>query len=108
MDDTYKRIAPMFPTQDYRNDFMTEVFELTYYGGGGFSYSEVWNMPVPYRRFNLKKINEHLNKVREAREEASGKQQVTENTNVSKIKIPDHIKNAHKPEPFVSKVKKPS
>ena len=46
---------------------MTEVFELTYHGGGGFTYSEVWNMDVNKRRFNLKKINEYLERVEEAR-----------------------------------------
>ena len=48
---------------------MTECFELTYHGGGGFTYSEVWNMDVPKRRFNLKKINEYLEKVEEMRNE---------------------------------------
>ena len=106
MDDTCKKIVPMFPTKEYRSEFMTEVFELTYYGGGGFNYSEVWNMPVPYRRFNLKKIQEHLEKVKEAREEAAGKQQLTNKTDMSKIKIPDHIAKNEKSQPYVSKVKK--
>jgi len=37
---------------------MTEVFDLVYHGGGGFTYNEVWQMDVPKRRFNIKKINE--------------------------------------------------
>jgi hypothetical protein len=106
MDDTYSRITPMFPTQEYRSDFMTEVFELTYYGGGGFNYSEVWNMPVPYRRFNLKKISQHLEKVKEAREEAQGKQTITEKTNVSKIRLPDQFKKGNQESTYVSNVKK--
>jgi len=81
---------------------MTECFELTYHGGGGFTYSEVWNMDVPKRRFNLKKINEYLEKVEEIRNQ--NQQKVTEKTDVSKIKLPDFVK---KPEEstFVSKVK---
>ena len=62
---------------------MTEVFELTYHGGGGFTYSEVWNMDVPKRRFNLKKITEYLDKVEEVRNK--DRQQVTEKTNMSKL-----------------------
>jgi hypothetical protein len=82
---------------------MTEVFELTYHGGGGFGYFEVWNMPVPHRRFNLKKINEHLKKVQEIRDQQS--QKVTENTDMDKFKIPDFVKEASKDFDFVSKAK---
>jgi len=83
---------------------MTEVFELTYHGGGGFTYSEVWNMPVPHRKFSLKKIEEFLNKVEEKRNES--KQVVTENTNMSKFQMPDAVKKAMEKGPtFVSKAK---
>lgn len=82
---------------------MTEVFELTYHGGGGFGYFEVWNMPVPHRRFNLKKINEHLKKVQEIRDQQS--QKVTENTDMNKFKIPDFVKEASKDFDFVTKAK---
>jgi hypothetical protein len=82
---------------------MTEVFELTYHGGGGFTYTEVWNMDVPKRRFNLKKINEYLEKVDEVRNKE--KQQVTEKTDMSKFKIPDVVKSKLEEPAFVSKVK---
>lgn len=45
------------------------MFELVYHGGGGFSWSEVMNMPVSERRLNIRFINDHLDKVKEAREE---------------------------------------
>ena len=82
---------------------MTEVFELTYHGGGGFGYFEVWNMPVPHRRFNLKKINEYLKKVQDIRDEQS--QKVTENTDMNKFKIPDFVKETSKDYDFVTKAK---
>jgi hypothetical protein len=82
---------------------MTEVFELTYHGGGGFTYSEVWNMDVPKRRFNLKKINDYLEKVEEMRN--ANRQQVTQNTDMSKFKIPDVVKTKLEEPTFVSKVK---
>jgi hypothetical protein len=82
---------------------MTECFELTYHGGGGFSWSEVWEMPVPQRRFNLKKIQEYLKKVQDLRDEQN--QVVTEKTDMNKFKVPDYVKNASKDFDFVSKVK---
>jgi hypothetical protein len=84
---------------------MTEVFELVYHGGGGFSYSEVWHMPVPHRRFNLKKINEHLEKVEELKNKGSEK--LTDKTDPkTMVQIPDHVNKASQKEPtYVSKVK---
>jgi hypothetical protein len=81
---------------------MSEVFELTYHGGGGFTYSEVWNMDIPKRRFNLKKINEHLEKIEELRNDQNNK--ITEKTDPNKIKVPEFVKPKEEPT-FVSKVK---
>jgi hypothetical protein len=103
IDNTYAKIIPMFPNYEYRSAFMTEIFELVYHGGGGFSWSEVWNMPVTTRRFNLMKIKEYLKKVEELREQNN--QKVTENTDMKKFKVPDHVKQASKDYDFVSKVK---
>ena len=71
---------------------MTEVFELTYHGGGGFTYTEVWNMDVPKRRFNLKKISEYLEKLEEIRNKENN--QITQKTDVKKMDVPDFVRNA--------------
>lgn len=60
-------------------------------------------MDVPKRRFNLKKINEYLEKVEEVRNKE--KQTVTEKTDMSKFKIPDVVKSKLEEPTFVSKVK---
>ena len=83
---------------------MNEVFELTYHGGGGFSYSEVWNMPVSHRRYNLKKINEYLDKVEEMRERDK---KLTNKSDLTEVKVPEHVNKASQKEPtYVSKIKK--
>jgi hypothetical protein len=103
MDETYRRILPMFPTYHHRANFMTECFELVYHGNGGFNWNDVWNMPVPHRKFNLKKINEHLQKMQEMRDEQN--RVVTENTNLNKINLPKQIADKLKQPTFVSNVK---
>jgi len=85
---------------------MTEVFELTYHGGGGFTYSEVWNMDVNKRRFNLKKINEYLERVEEVRNDQNKK--ITDKTDPNKINIPEYAKSKAQEQTFVSKVKSKS
>lgn len=77
--------TPLFPGADYRPVFMNECFDLTYHGGGGFSWSEVWNMPITHRRFNIRKINEHLERIEEARNQANNV--VTNKTDMKKFKV---------------------
>lgn len=104
MKDSYISCA-FFPPVEYRSVFMTECFELVYHGGGGFSWSEVWNMPVPHRRFNLKKINEYLEKIEEMKDKQQ--LQLTNKTDSKElVQIPDYVSKASPKEPtFVSKVK---
>ena len=76
---------------------MTEIHDLTYHGGGGFIYSEVWQMPVMTRRYHIKKINEFLQKKSEAEEKAmKGSNTMDAKSYVKSTNVPD----------FVSKVKK--
>jgi len=77
---------------------MEEVHDLTYHGGGGFIYSDVWNMPIMTRRYHIRKINEFLEKKAEAQEKAmkSNSNTVSARDYTSKVSVPD----------FVSKVKK--
>jgi hypothetical protein len=103
MDDTYRKILPMFPGPEYRQVFMAEIFDLTYHGGGGFGYFDVWNMSVSQRRCNIKKINEHLKKIQDLRDQQT--QTVTEKTDMSKFNIPEHVKQTSKDFEFVTKAK---
>lgn len=49
---------------------MAEIHDLVYHGKGGFIYSEVYNMPIRYRKYHIQKINEHLEKLQEAQEKS--------------------------------------
>jgi hypothetical protein len=75
---------------------MEEVHDLTYHGGGGFIYSEVWNLPIMTRRYHIRKINEFLQKKAEAEEKAMKSNSGRIDPRSSKDFVPD----------FVSKVKK--
>tara|TARA_R110000822_G_scaffold264115_1_gene388312 strand:+ start:1566 stop:1778 length:213 start_codon:yes stop_codon:yes gene_type:complete len=35
------------------------VHDLVYHGGGGFIYSEIYNMPIWLRKFHINKISEY-------------------------------------------------
>jgi len=85
---------------------MTEVWELAYFGQGGFPYEQVWDMPVITRRFFLKSISEHIKKIKEERDAQNNV--ITENTDPNKIKkinVPDHLLPKEQAPSYVSKVK---
>ena len=84
---------------------MTEVFDLVYHGGGGFSYTEVWNMDIPKRKFNIKKIKDHLDKLQELQNQ--NEQVLTEQTDAKKVQLPEAVKQNlnSKPSYVTSKAK---
>ncbi len=80
---------------EYKNIVLEEVHSLCYHGNGGFTHSEVYNMPIRYRHYHLKKIAEFIEKQSEA---MRGDKEITEDT-----KLPNKVQ----PPDFVSKVKAP-
>lgn len=49
-----------------RKNILTEVHEIVFHGGGGYVWSEVYNMPIYLRRFTLAKLKQHFDQVKEA------------------------------------------
>jgi hypothetical protein len=76
---------------------MEEVHDLVYFGGGGFGYFEVWDMPIMTRRYHIRKILDFLDKKHKAEENASnGSNTINAKSYAKMAQVPD----------FVSKVKK--
>jgi hypothetical protein len=53
---------------------MAEIHDLVYHGQGGFTYTEVYNMPIRYRQYHIKKINEYMKELEEARDKTQAPQ----------------------------------
>jgi hypothetical protein len=73
---------------------MEEVHDLVYHGQGGFTYSDVWEMPVTTRRYHINKILEYLKKKAEVEEKATKGN--TQPAKSSKVNVPDFISNVKK------------
>lgn len=56
---------------DYKLGLHKEVFSLCYHGNGGFTWEEVYNLPIHLRRFYIMEIN----KVIEERNKSESAQQ---------------------------------
>jgi hypothetical protein len=57
-------------TPQYRVNLFSQVHDLVFHGGGGFQYSDVYNMPVWLRTFHINKISEYNKKQNEEMERA--------------------------------------
>ena len=68
--------------QEARKNILTEVHEIVLHGGGGYIWSEVYNMPIYLRKFTLAKLKEHFDKVAEASKppQQKGKQTLVDNS----------------------------
>jgi hypothetical protein len=85
---------------------MSEVWELSYFGQGGFPYEQVWEMPITTRKFFIRKIQEYQKALQKQSDEQN--QIITENTDVKSIKkidIPEHLMPKAPDPSYVSKVK---
>jgi hypothetical protein len=52
---------------------MQEVHDLAYHGQGGFPISDVWDLPVPYRRYHIRAIANYNKEKQEEIDDLKGK-----------------------------------
>ncbi len=54
----------MFPffglTTDYKLGLHEEIFSLCYYGKGGFTWNEVYELPIHLRRYYIQQISKAI------------------------------------------------
>ncbi len=73
---------------------MQEVHDLAYHGQGGFPISDVWEMPIPYRRYHIRAINDYIKKRQEEHDNAMGKKPLDKNLDKPNIsKKPTYTSN---------------
>jgi hypothetical protein len=64
-----------------------QIHDLTYHGNGGFTFFEVYNMPIWLRKFNIHRINEHLKKEEDAAQKARGESNIGDNNQIQRPNI---------------------
>lgn len=66
-----------------------QIFEIVYYGNGGFHFYEVYKLPIHLRNFIYKKIAEAKEKEKQEIENAKGKGKQSTKTPITKPNIPN-------------------
>jgi len=56
---------------DYKLGIHREIFSLCYHGQGGFTWGEVYDLPIYLRRFYIQQINKVIEEKNKANEVAS-------------------------------------
>lgn len=56
--------------KQHRIQFLTQIHEICFHGQGGYSWTEVYEMPLWLRKFVYQKIKEHYDKQAKQIEEA--------------------------------------
>jgi len=55
-------------TPEDRSNVFTQIHEIVFHGKGGYSWADVYNMPIWLRRFTFLKIKEFYEKQQEEQE----------------------------------------
>ena len=55
---------------EYKLGIHQEIFSLCYHGQGGFTWEEVYNLPIYLRRFYIQQINKVIQEKNKATESA--------------------------------------
>ena len=94
---TYQLVLTFFGlTPAYKIALLEEIHSLCYFGQGGFTHDDVYNMPVRYRQYHLKKIAEYIDKQNEM---VNKNNQMIENSQKQKDRppIPDFATQVRAP-----------
>jgi len=75
-------------TSEYRLNVFSQIHEIVFNGQGGYTYNEVYNMPIWLRRFTYQKLVDEYEK----RNEASKKQQPKKNDSITPSWVQDVAK----------------
>lgn len=82
-------------TPAYKNVILDEIHTLCYFGQGGFTHDEVYNMPIRYRHYHLKKISEYIDKQNEAMNKRNGVMEASTKPS-EKVQLPDFVTKVSK------------
>ena len=73
-------------TQPYRLSVFSQIHEIVFHGKGGYTWNDVYNMPLWLRKFTFEKIKEFYEKEKEEMEKRTKQ---TSNESPSKLSRPN-------------------
>jgi hypothetical protein len=74
-------------TQEHRVAVFTQIHEIVYHGNGGYTWNDIYNMPIWLRRFTFRKIQDYINKQNEEMEKRQQSRSNTTKVDIAKPAI---------------------
>jgi hypothetical protein len=64
-------------TPEHRQNIFTQIHEIVFNGNGGYTWYDVYNMPIWLRKFTFQKIQSHFDDLAEQNKSKSPKNKKT-------------------------------
>lgn len=88
---TFFGLTPDIAPQ-HRINLFSQIHEIVFHGGGGYSWGTVYNMPVWLRKFTFFKLKTHFEEEQKAYEEKQNPGQTTAIDSSGKVRTPEFMK----------------
>ena len=76
-------------TQPYRLSVFSQIHEIVFHGKGGYTWTDVYNMPLWLRKFTFEKIKEFYEKEKDEKEDVAVEKDDVEDMNKTLIFVSD-------------------
>jgi len=60
-------------SSDHRSSIFSQIHQIVFHGNGGYTWNDVYNMPIWLRKFTFQEIKDFFDKKNEAEEKAMKK-----------------------------------
>ena len=80
--------------QEVRLNLFTQIHQVVFHGNGGYSWFDVYNMPVWLRKFTYSELQKHYDKEKQAIENSKNNNKKTLVDSSGKVNTPEFLKAA--------------
>ena len=78
-------------TQEYRKHLFDQLHQITFFGKGGYSFTELYELPIHIRKYIFHTIKEHYERENKPKD---GVEDLTSKIKSGAVKVPDYAKGS--------------
>lgn len=78
--------------QEVRLNLFTQIHQVVFHGNGGYSWFDVYNMPIWLRKFTYSELQKHYDKEKQAIENSKNTNKKTLVDSSGKVNTPEFLK----------------
>lgn len=87
----YQLLSTFFGlTGEHRKAIFDQIHEIVFHGNGGYSFVEVYELPIHIRKYIFHKLKEHYDKIKPQ----DSAEEFTNKVKNNQVQVPDYAKGA--------------